>query len=30
LIARSDVARFMLDAIEDDQYVREMPKVGPA
>ena len=30
LIARSDVARFMLDAIEADQYVREMPKVGPA
>jgi putative NADH-flavin reductase len=29
-IVRSDVARFMVDAVEDDQYVREMPKVGPA
>lgn len=29
-IARADVARFMLDAIEKEQYVREMPKVGPA
>ena len=29
-IARSDVARFILDVIEDGRYVREMPKVGPA
>jgi len=29
-IARADVARFMLDTIETDGYVREMPKVGPA
>lgn len=29
-IARADVARFVLDAIEEERYVRGMPKVGPA
>jgi putative NADH-flavin reductase len=29
-IARADVARFLLDCVEHDEYVREMPKVGPA
>jgi putative NADH-flavin reductase len=27
-IARADVARFILDCLENDQYVRKMPKVG--
>jgi putative NADH-flavin reductase len=29
-IARADVARCILDLLEDDAYVGEMPKVGPA
>ena len=29
-IARADVARFVLDCVEDEAYVREAPKVGPA
>lgn len=29
-IARADVARFILDCVENDEYVREAPKVGPA
>jgi putative NADH-flavin reductase len=29
-VARADVARFILDLLEDDAYVGEMPKVGPA
>ena len=29
-IDRPDVARFVLDCLEDDLYVRETPKVGPA
>lgn len=29
-VARPDVARFILDCIEDEQYVGAMPKVGPA
>ncbi|ELY59327.1 NAD(P)-dependent oxidoreductase [Natronococcus jeotgali] len=29
-IDRADVARFILDCLEDDRNVREMPKVGPA
>jgi putative NADH-flavin reductase len=29
-VARADVARFLLDCVEDDQFVREMPKVGSA
>jgi putative NADH-flavin reductase len=29
-VARADVARFILDCIEDDLYVNEMPKVGTA
>jgi hypothetical protein len=29
-IDRADVARFILDCLKDDRYVREMPKVGPA
>jgi len=29
-IARADVARFILETIETNGYVREMPKVGPA
>ena len=29
-IDRADVARFILDCIEDDRCVRELPKVGPA
>lgn len=28
-VARADVARFVLDCLEDDQYVHELPKVGP-
>ncbi|MDF9748561.1 NAD(P)-dependent oxidoreductase [Natrinema salsiterrestre] len=28
-IDRADVARFILDCLEEDRYVREMPKVGP-
>ncbi len=27
-IDRADVARFILDCLEDDRYVRELPKVG--
>ena len=29
-IARADVARFILDLLEAEEYVGEMPKVGPA
>jgi putative NADH-flavin reductase len=29
-IARTDVARFILDCLEDETYVGELPKVGPA
>ncbi|PSP95346.1 NmrA family protein [Halobacteriales archaeon QS_4_62_28] len=29
-VARADVARFVLDCLEGEQYVREMPKIGPA
>jgi putative NADH-flavin reductase len=29
-IARADVATFLLDCVEDDRYVHEAPKVGPA
>lgn len=29
-IARADVARFILDCVEDERYVRELPKVGSA
>jgi putative NADH-flavin reductase len=29
-VARADVARFMLDVVEDDQFVGDLPKVGPA
>lgn len=29
-IARADVARFILDCLEDDRYVHDLPKVGPA
>jgi putative NADH-flavin reductase len=29
-IARADVARFMLDCVERDEYVHGAPKVGPA
>lgn len=29
-VPRADVARFVLDCVENDEYVREMPKVGPA
>jgi putative NADH-flavin reductase len=29
-VARADVARFLLDCVERDEYVRELPKVGPA
>lgn len=28
-IARADVAQFVLDCLETDQHIREMPKVGP-
>ncbi|GAB3669642.1 NAD(P)-dependent oxidoreductase [Halopiger thermotolerans] len=28
-IPRADVARFILDCLEDEQFVRTMPKVGP-
>ena len=28
-IDRADVARFILDCLENDRYVREMPTVGP-
>jgi putative NADH-flavin reductase len=29
-VARADVARFLLDCVEDERYVRELPKVGAA
>jgi putative NADH-flavin reductase len=29
-VARADVAWFMLDVVEDDQFVGDLPKVGPA
>ncbi|MFC5368350.1 NAD(P)-dependent oxidoreductase [Salinirubrum litoreum] len=29
-VARADVARFLLDCVEDDLYVHDAPKVGPA
>lgn len=29
-VDRGDVARFILDCLENETYVREMPKVGPA
>ena len=29
-IARADVARFILDALEGEQFVRDLPKVGRA
>lgn len=29
-VARADVARFILDCLADELYVREMPKVGAA
>jgi putative NADH-flavin reductase len=29
-IARADVARFLLDVVEGEQFVGELPKVGPA
>ena len=29
-IARADVARFILDTIEDEQHIQKMPKVGSA
>jgi putative NADH-flavin reductase len=29
-VARADVARFILDCVEGDQFVRELPKVGSA
>jgi putative NADH-flavin reductase len=29
-VARADVARFVLDCLENDEYVRAMPTVGPA
>jgi putative NADH-flavin reductase len=29
-VARADVARFVLDVLGDERYVRETPKVGPA
>jgi putative NADH-flavin reductase len=29
-VVRADVARFMLDCLEDERYVGEMPKVGKA
>jgi len=29
-VARADVARFVLDCVEDDLYVGELPKVGAA
>jgi len=29
-IERPDVALFLIDCLEDEAYVREMPKVGPA
>lgn len=28
-IARADVARFILDCLEEESFVRELPKVGP-
>jgi putative NADH-flavin reductase len=28
-VARADVARFVLDAVEGDQFVGDLPKVGP-
>jgi putative NADH-flavin reductase len=29
-VARADVATFVLDCLEGEQYVHEMPKIGPA
>lgn len=29
-VARADVARFILDCLEDGLYVHDLPKVGPA
>ena len=29
-VARADVARMILDCVEEETYVRELPKVGPA
>jgi putative NADH-flavin reductase len=29
-ISRADTARFILDVVEDDQFVHELPKVGSA
>lgn len=29
-VARGDVAQMLLDTVTDDEYVRELPKVGPA
>lgn len=29
-VARGDVAQMLLDAVVDDEHVRELPKVGPA
>jgi putative NADH-flavin reductase len=29
-VARADVATFLLDCVEHEEHVREMPKVGPA
>ena len=29
-VARADVARFVLDCLDDESHVRESPKVGPA
>ena len=28
-VDRADVAMFILDCLEDEEYIREMPKVGP-
>jgi hypothetical protein len=29
-VSRADVAAFVLECVEDERYVGEMPKVGPA
>ncbi|MDS0477339.1 hypothetical protein [Natrinema sp. 1APR25-10V2] len=29
-IDRADVARFILDCLEGEEFVRDLPKVGPA
>lgn len=29
-VSRADVARMILDCVENDEYIRELPKVGPA